>query len=389
MTSRLLYYNPNLIAASGNHGLADVELFSRLFAVIDRTVSLVDRTHTIRLPIAVHSLFPLPEPRPFTSTFEELCDLRAAELLRRADELGATLFVFWSGGIDSTLALVSLLKHATSAQAANMVILLSQESINEYPKFYREHILGKLRVDSAVMFPSLLGGHHLVVNGEHNDQLFGSDMVGKLIVRFGEPVMHQPYSRDTFFLFFDEHVHDRETTNFYLDEFERLAAAAPVSIATNFQFLWWINFSMKWQSVFIRTLSYVPPRRAARITRDYIETNYAPFYCTEDFQRWSLANLDSKIKATWRTYKWPCKDIIYRFTKDADYRDNKIKRGSLYNLLLQQPSYNFIDEAMNFRREIDIRDYYQPDNSFAPAERIAVGKRPTALPLREELAVAQ
>ena len=50
---------------------------------------------------------PLTEfPTNFTSTFEELVNRRAVELW----DIGKPIRLWWSGGIDSTCALVSLLK---------------------------------------------------------------------------------------------------------------------------------------------------------------------------------------------------------------------------------------------------------------------------------------
>jgi hypothetical protein len=367
MSPRLIYYNPNVVNRPENHALPGMFRFSQLFKVINPAVSVVDRTGTLDLPIKVHSLFPIPKLRAMNRTFEDLCNERAVDLLRRADHLGAKLYVFWSGGIDSTLALISFLKNTSEAERKNIVVLLSEESINEYPKFYKEHIRGRLQTDSAMMFPYLLGGRQVVVNGEHNDQLFGSDMVGQLIIKFGPSVMHQPYNRDIFFTFFNDGINDSAGTNFYLDVLEQLRIAAPVDIATNFLCLWWFNFSLKWQSVFMRTLSYTAARNIGRMSLDYIATNYAPFYCTQDFQLWSMNNLDSRIRDSWKTYKWVCKDIIYEYTKDADYRDNKAKKGSLYFLITQQKSYNFIDDTMKFFHEATPEQYYEPVNDFAEA----------------------
>ena len=70
----------------------------------------------------------------------------------------------------------------------------------------------------------------------------------------------------------------------------------------------------------MRMLAYTSERTVANITADYITTNYFHFYGTEDFQLWSMNNMDKKIKDTWNTYKWVCKDIIYDYTRDADYR---------------------------------------------------------------------
>lgn len=364
MTTRLLYYNPNVAAHPENHHFPGVAKFSAFSKAFDRVISFIDRTGTISIPFNTKSLFPIPQFRPMKKSFEEICDERARELLERAQDFGTSLYVFYSGGIDSTLLLISLLKNSSPEQKRNIVVLMTEESITENPNFYRDHIHGKLRTESATMFPYLLGSKHLLVSGEHNDQLFGSDMVGALITKFGSSVIHQPYNRDIFFKFFDENTNNAGITNFCLDLFERLKAAAPINIATNFDYLWWINFSLKWQSVFMRILSYTSSRNTPAIDIEYVNRNYVQFYGTDDFQLWSMNNLDKRIKDSWKTYKWVCKDIIYKYTKDADYRDNKIKRGSLYFLLLQQSSYNFIDESMKFSNSLNPQEYYNPQNDF-------------------------
>lgn len=360
----LLYYNSNVTTRLSNDDFPGVEKFSKFFQLFHPTAAIIDRTNTIKIPFHVKSLFPIPLFKPMKKTFEEICNERACELLTRADKLGVTLYVFYSGGIDSTLLLVSLLKNAALDQKFNIVVLLNEESITENPSFYRDHIYGKLRADSANIFPYLLGSRHMLVGGEHNDQLHGYSIMEKLIFKFGSSIIHQPYKRDNFFKFFNEILNDKESTNFYLDLFERLKATAPVPVVTHFDYLWWISFSSTWQLVFTHLLNYTAPRNISHIDAQYIGTNYNQFYGTDDFQLWSLNNLDKRIKDTWKTYKWVCKDIVYDYTKDADYRDNKIKRASLYSLLEQQHSYNFIDDSLRFWSELDPQEYYNPDNDF-------------------------
>ena len=360
----LLYYNPNVATHQQNFHLPGVEQFSKFFQIFNPTVVFLDRTNTIQIPFRVKSLFPMPEMRPMTKTFEEICNERAIELLTRADQLQVPLNVFYSGGIDSTLVLVSLLKNATPAQKANLVVLLSEESIMENPNFYRDHIYGKLRVDSSAVFPYLIGSNQMLIGGEYNDQLFGSNMVGRLVEQFGPESMHQKYDRSIFLKLFNHSLHDEQATNAYLDHFERLKAAAPIPIVTNFDYLWWINFAVKWQSVFMRMLSYATAHGVSQIDTEYPGTKYDHFYGTEDFQLWSMNNMDKKIKDQWKTYKWVCKDIIYEYTKDAEYRDNKIKRGSLHSILLQQDTYNFIDDSLKFWYELDLEEYYVAENDF-------------------------
>lgn len=359
-----LYYNPNILVNQGGH-LPGVRRFSQFFKIYNPSVVPVDRTGTIRLPFHTKSLFPMPTLRPIRKTFEEICNERAEELLARADMLGLPLNVFYSGGIDSTLLLISLLKNATPEQRDRLIVLLSEESIRENPLFYQDHIRGKLQVDSMNSFSYLLGTDRMFVGGEHNDQLFGSDMMGKLISRFGTSVIQQAYNRDIFETFFTEILNEKEGALFYVELFEHLMESSPIEIRTNQDYLWWINFSLKWQTVFMRMICRVTPRNAHRIDSSYISTHYNQFYNTEDFQLWSMNNPDKKIKDRWNTYKWICKDIIFDYTKDAHYRDNKIKRGSLHSVFLQQSTYNFIDESMKFYYDVDVNKYYDAENDFS------------------------
>jgi hypothetical protein len=274
------------------------------------------------------------------------------------------MHVFWSGGIDSTLMLVSFLKQATKAQRENIVVLMTEDSITENPNFYRDHVRGKFRIESANVFPHILGTNNMLIGGEGNDQLFGSDVVGKFIRQFGPSVIHAAYSRDTFFTYFNQNAQYPDIINFYLDLFEKLKAACPIELRSNFDLLWWINFALKWQSVFMRVLSYTSPRYTDRVDSAYVRNYYDHFYITDEFQLWSLNNQDKKIKDEWRTYKWPCKDIIYDYSKDADYRDNKLKHGSLYGVLVQRSPFHFIDSNYKFYDTLSPDEYYEPKNDF-------------------------
>ena len=222
-------------------------------------------------------------------------------------------------------------------------------------------------MESAQLFPYLLGTKHLFVSGEHADQLFGSDIIGKLMVRVGNGVIHQPYNRGLLARFFNPDGDLTAETEICLDLFEFLASKAPIPIETNYHFLWWLNFNLKWQSVFLRTLAYLAPRNLAGMTADYVRERYLPFFVTEDFQQWSLNNPDNRIKDTWNTYKWVAKDIIFDFTGDEGYRRYKVKRGSLFFIILRKSSWNFIDEDFKLMHEIDVNAYRQ--RAFEPWRR--------------------
>lgn len=342
-----------------------MEKFSYFYKIYANGVMFLDRTGTITSPVRMKSLFPIPTFRIFTKSYEELCNERATELLRKAEEMGLPMYVFWSGGIDSTLVLVSLLKNATPSQKDNITVVMTDASVAENPRFYEEHVRGKLKRESGVLAPYLLfGGNYFIVNGEHNDQVFGSDMVARFIKMFGAKLVHTPYKRDNLVKLWDPLTQNPAMTSHILDIFERLRDAAPIEIRTHHDFFWWVNFTLKWQLVHTFVLTYMGPRGIANMSSEYMKEHYSPFYATDEFQLWSMNNLDKRIKDTWASYKWVCKDIIYEYTKDAYYRDNKKKHGSRFFMLLNQTPYTLIDENLQFSRSRDLAPYHNPVNDF-------------------------
>jgi hypothetical protein len=331
------------------------------------TTAPVDRSGVLKFPVRMRSMFPLPQMRMFTKTYEELCNERAQQLLARAERLDTWLYAFWSGGIDSTCLLVSLLKNASPAQKERLVVLMSEESIAEYPLFYQKYIRGQLRRESAMLFPYIIGTPVVLVNGEHNDQLFGSDIIAPAINRFGADAVCGPYNRNLFAAFFVEGLSGEgmgDDAPRYVELFERLCDNAPITLSTNYDHFWWINFVLKWQTVYMRMLNYTAERNARLLSETYLRKFYAPFYNTEGFQLWSMGNTEQRLTNGWRSYKWPAKELIFNFTKDANYRDTKIKRGSLKFLILGQIANNFIDDKFGFHKQVALEDFYAKDNAF-------------------------
>ena len=60
------------------------------------------------------------------------------------------------------------------------------------------------------------------------------------------------------------------------------------------------------------------------------------FFNCDSLQLWAINNTDPRYRGagdteeTWKMYKKPLKDYIYQYTNDPDYRDNKMKKNSIY-----------------------------------------------------------
>jgi hypothetical protein len=364
--TRLLYALPSTIGSSENLLLPGVRRYAELFKMYGNWVIPADRTGTIRMPVDLVAQFPLAKYRPFRTEFEELCNTRAIQVLSQAEKLGTSLYVLYSGGIDSTCLLVSLLKNASPEQKKHIVVLLSQDSISENRRFYDEHIRGKLRMGSSITFPDLIGEDVCLLSAEHADMVLGTEKIGKLMMRFGPDSIYKRYDRTMLAELYADYLGgDIAAADLHMGIFERLRDVSPVPIVSNMDFLWWVNFCIKWQSCFYYILLFASPRNAAKVTPAYVDTRFISFYNTDEFQLWSMNNLDKRIKDTWKSYKWVAKDIIYEFNKDEEYRDNKTKKGSLLPLIGFNPPFHFIDEQLRFRNDLSPEEYLIGKNDYA------------------------
>jgi hypothetical protein len=107
------------------------------------------------------------------------------------------------------------------------------------------------------------------------------------------------------------------------EHFAPISAEAPYPLTRAQDWLWFWNFSQKWEHVRWRHLLYED--RA-----DYrpLFGRVAHFFDSDAFQVWSMTHPDEKIGARIDTYKFPAKRYIVDYTRDADYL-TKLKVGSL------------------------------------------------------------
>lgn len=290
-------------------------------------VGLIDRTGTLDHGFPVEITDPVPQDfEQAKGPIAPLVTERAEALVAEARGRGMGLRLLWSGGIDSTCAAVALLE-ALKGDEGVLEIAYTDDSVTEYPAFRDllesrgARMLKIGRIGEALMDDAL------IVTGEHGDQLFGSMLAADL-------------STDDLFSPWPSVIEKMMTDKLGKTGAQSALAyvapqtqACPIPVETAFDWLWWANFSMKWQAVAERMLAPLSPehREAARPVLRH-------FFRTDDFQRWSLANPDGKIRRDWASYKYPLKEIIHGATQDARYRDEKVKERSLRALLEGRPA---------------------------------------------------
>jgi hypothetical protein len=345
--SNIIWYNSidMFHEARGRHyneykDLPGFSTFRHLFGFFAANFSFTDRTNTVISPVKT-TLLPqcaLPNFAKIDYDFEELCNNRARWLLDHCEKTNRKLVVMYSGGIDSTMIMVTLLKIATQKELNERVlVILNNMSICENPNFYNDHIIKRCNVDSSNKLGSFLGNNkYVVINGEGGDQLFGSAVNNYFFnatSRGSNYVFSEP-THDKIVASFDSWTNDIKATEKIIDLLDKVVAAAPIPITTVYHYFWWINFALKWQGVYARTPAYTHPRFQPTLK---LEDNFFTFFHFPEAQLWAMNNTDKFIKDSWPSYKYIVKDVIYDYNKDEDYRDNKLKIGSLQHVIALMP----------------------------------------------------
>ena len=270
--------------------------------------SMIDRTGTLDLGLQLMPVTPIPELAP-VGTFAQCMDERAVEIIAT----GRPLNMYWSGGIDSTSALVALMKAGVTPE--QLTVNYTFASLFEYERFFKDHIDGRFptrKLNGTVMTD--VTTDKLIVTGEMGDQVFGS--VKTLSMYQASPSEARATAwKDAVPDFSDE----------AMAQLEQLVAIAPWKIEDAYDFLWWISFTCKWQHVYFRM-----GNKLAAPYESYVNA-LTHFFCTDTFQRWSMdpANRYEKCDVTWESYKLKAKEYIYDFTGDEVYLATKRKVGSL------------------------------------------------------------
>ena len=204
---------------------------------------------------------------------------------------------------------------------------------------------------------------------EHGDQLCGSILMKGAFKRKPSFIFHpsrhfpgaelsEPWEAKVQMHLVESKIVRPERVKHLMELLRLQASFCPFPVKTVFDWLWWCNFSMKWQYVTVRMLnrrSDLTAERAARLVH---------FYRTDNFQRWALnpdihnackmpfhsTNRVPNGKWLWSNYKLLFKAHFFTtcpLLSDREkyrYFDRKEKEGSLQH----RPSTAFaVTDAFN------------------------------------------
>lgn len=359
----LIYYTPGRFKSISHY--PDVKIWLAMFNIFNDNISFIDRTGTITAPVRTATLDQIKIPdidQNFNLSFVDCAVDRAKEIYAKHRELQVPIKISWSGGIDSSVALLSFIDLLGVSEAKKCVeVVMTSHSIVENPYVW-ENIVRKenFKIINALQFDDQWDGSSIMVNGEGGDQIHGADIFRSLIRLYGPQSLTAPWNTDDIinFVKFRTNLTDVECKKLSEILIEQVKNS-PIQVTTSSDFWWWLNFSCKWASTFYRLIT----KSSKKIDNNYIDNYFFPFYNSKPFQLWSMLNQNEKHRGDWVLYKTVAKEYVCRVIGSQQFM-YKHRQGSLTNLLSHTARFEAIDSDFEFYDKIDAESWYESNNSF-------------------------
>lgn len=271
----------------------------------------------------------------YNKSFEEVTDTRAIEIREILNRRQEKLAVFWSGGIDSTVVLSSLIRNFSKEELSAVTVFMNNISYIENPIFFKKIIeKHNLRIRN-------IGQHftttdlqqtfvdYIVTDGFPADKLWIAEAALKYILINGNNSICKPFREEKSSLinFLSQYMSISQSNyyyNFIVDNINETGS----TVDTVGDFFWWINFNFHMSGQLLYWY-FMFPNKSADIY-NLFKQNYYPWYNTADYQLWSNSDRTAKMFSTDRIdlYKKPAKDYIYSVVSDNFYLTYKSKMTS-------------------------------------------------------------
>ena len=279
-----------------------------------------------------------PELTFIDDNITDLLDQRAAEIVTVAQQRSKTINVLWSGGIDSTAILVSLLKSLDHSDLEMLTVWMTYASLIENFDFYRDHLHGKVTCVNAAELDITQEflDKNILLHGDPGDCVVGPTLGAfRPYIKDGSHLLSWRDRSDLIYAYFDRNQHNVEGFGqWYVERINQNLRELDIpNIDTITDWWWWHYFNHKWEFGVWRPLlhnrrDYTKPI-SLKHQREYAELQY---FNSHRFQLWSYSNLKNHFRGIEKdinSYKWQFKDYIFEFDRNQNYRDTKPKVTSM------------------------------------------------------------
>lgn len=331
-----------------------------------------------------NKFYKIPKMEFIDDKLEHIYDERATQLYNEAKNKNKKLAVMWSGGIDSTSVLVSLLKNIPVKDHELIEVICNTDSIFEHPQFFLKHIAGKITTRSSVFFKMTNNflNKYILLHGDPADCLFGPSISrmkeaikNKLhhnswkdnMDLIQQPLIRILQDRNSFSTvpLPDEYKKDNHMQEFSKNCVKWFCDKVSNNIIENKQdnyltsitdWYWWTYMNFKWEFSCQRPFLYNNSEDFISFEKQHEFANNT-FFNTDKFQRWSYTHLKELIPLEdMSKHKHLVKKYIFEYSKINEYYKYKNKIAGIQPALKIKKLNSLYD--LNWQPVYSIGSYY-------------------------------
>ena len=258
-----------------------------------------------------------------TLTFQDATDRRTHELYRRYKD--KPWLIYWSGGIDSTVIITSILKNLQPQERKEFAVFCDPSSVWESPIFFQEHILPNFKIIDSTNYQSYnLCDTYYVIDGEPADCLWGN----RPAVYLGDRAKYSwSDCIDTLVKSYIDWTGDAGSSQWMVEKVCENILLTKFPVENCFQWYWWINFNFQ----------YVNATTRLSLSQDRIDMNqsFINWYHDFGYNVWSLQHnlAPGKSYTDPYMYKSEAKDYVNALFKNKYWKifKNKISSNGVVN----------------------------------------------------------
>lgn len=293
------------------------------------------RTTKLNAPwTKIDTICPIPQITHNETRFDVVLESIAEEFCQQVLQSGKTPYLCWSGGVDSTAILVSLLKVGSLEFLKKLVVLYNTNSINENSYFYYNFIENRLTAEDIDDF-KITGENYnkiMIIDGEFGNQIMNHNYCTNLIYSGRYDLLDDPWktNKELSTLLFN--VDNEFSNQLILDSVPH----SPVPVETGFDLLWWMNFNFKFDNIVLRKIEPYTHNLTAEQTETFWNEGLVRFFTHPDMQIWSLLTTNQRREGLKITPKYVPKKYIFDFDHNEFWFYNKREEVSRSSKLMVQ-----------------------------------------------------
>lgn len=273
--------------------------------------------------------YPMPVAKQIS--FADAADSFGQDISNEIDN-GKTIYLLWSGGLDSTSVAVSVLKNIKPYQREKLIIVCSDVSRKENPMFYHNFVRHYTQMDFDNFNPANIDLYNsLILDGEGGDQTFGSSAANKFLSIYPEKI-YEPWEKNIDFIRNNWKLRSEtdESWDLFMNMLKTTITKGTARVETVHDFFWWVNFNFKIDGVMFRTSLGLGEDVADEDFEYYAKHTLRRMFVSEKMQQWSMtAGAEGKIGNARKTVKLGARQYIYEFDRNEYYYREKRKEFSL------------------------------------------------------------